>query len=187
MNIAIHAGHAVVGSRGACKYMDEVKKNRLLKKYMIKFFKKEKGVTVKDVTVHTGTQHQVLNGIKKNFSKKCKKKGNWLNVSLHLNSSDNWRANGFEILVTSKMFADRSKRANLEAICAEFCERTGFENRGVKKSSSLFVLNNLPNCVLCEVGFVTSRKDSKIYEILHSNKIACILADCMLKYGKELL
>lgn len=186
MNIAIHAGHAVVGSRGACKYMDEVKKNRLLKKYMIKFFKKEKGVTVKDVTVHTGTQRQVLNGIRKNFSKKCKK-GNWLNVSLHLNSSDNWRANGFEILVTPKMFADRSKRANLEAICAEFSERTGFDNRGVKKSSSLFVLNSLPNCVLCEVGFVTSRKDVKLYETLHSKRIACILADCVLKYGKALL
>ena len=186
MNIAIHAGHAVVGSRGACKYMDEVKKNRLLKKHMIKFFKKEKGVTVKDVTAHTGTQRQVLNGIKKNFSKKCKK-GNWLNVSLHLNSSDNWRANGFEIWVSPKMFGDRSKRANLEAICAEFCERTGFENRGVKKSSSLFVLNSLPNCVLCEVGFVTSRKDVKLYETHHSKRIACILADCVLKYGKELL
>lgn len=42
MNIAIHAGHAVVGSRGACKYMDEVKKNRLLKKHMIKFLKKKR-------------------------------------------------------------------------------------------------------------------------------------------------
>ena len=70
MNIAIHAGHAAVGSRGAVKYMDEVKKNRLLKKHMIKFLKKEKGVTVKDLTVHTGTQRQVLNGIKKNFYKK---------------------------------------------------------------------------------------------------------------------
>lgn len=186
MNITIHAGHAVVGSRGAVKYMDEVKKNRLLKKYMIKFFKSEKNVTVKDITVHTGTQRQVLNGIKKNFTKKCKK-GNWLNVSLHLNSSHNWRANGFEILVSPKMFSDRSKRANLEAICEEFCKCTGFENRGVKKSSSLFVLNNLPNCILCEVGFVTSRKDTKIYESLHSKRIACILADCMLKYGKELL
>ena len=186
MNIAIHAGHAAVGSRGAVKYMDEVRKNRLIKKHMIKFLKKEKGITVKDITVHTGTQRQVLIGIKKNFSKKCKK-DNWLNVSLHLNSSDNWRANGFEILVSPKMFGDRSKRANLEAICAEFCERTGFENRGVKKNSSLFVLNNLPNCVLCEVGFVTSRKDTKIYETQHSKRIACILADCMLKYGKELL
>ena len=186
MNIAIHAGHAAVGSRGAVKYMDEVRKNRLIKKHMFKFLKKEKGVTVKDLTVHTGTQRQVLNGIKKNFSKKCKK-GDWLNVSIHLNSSDNWRANGFEILVSPKMFGDRSKRANLEGICAEFCERTGFENRGVKKSNSLFVLNNLPNCVLCEVGFVTSRKDTKIYETQHSKRIACILADCMLKYGKELL
>lgn len=186
MNMAIHAGHAVVGSRGAVKYMDEVQKNRLIKKHMIKFLKKEKGVTVKDITVHTGTQRQVLTGIKKNFSKKCKK-GDWLNVSIHLNSSDNWRANGFEILVSPKMLGDRSKRANLEAICAEFCERTGFENRGVKKSNSLFVLNHLPNCVLCEVGFVTSRKDTKIYETQHSKRIACILADCMLKYGKELL
>ena len=186
MNIAIHAGHAVVGSRGAVKFMDEVKKNRLLKKHMIRILKKEKGVAVKDLTVHTGTQRQVLNGIRKNFLRKCKK-GNWLNVSLHLNSSDNWRANGFEILVDPRMLADRSKRANLEAICAEFCERTGFENRGVRKSSSLFVLNSLPNCVLCEVGFVTSRKDTKIYETLHSKRIACILADCMLKYGKELL
>lgn len=186
MNIAIHAGHAVVGSRGACKYMDEVKKNRLLKKSMIKILKKEKGVAVKDLTVHTGTQRQVLNGIKKNFLKKCKK-GNWLNVSLHLNSSDNWRANGFEIWVSPEMFGNRSKRANLEAICEEFCEHTGFENRGVKKSSSLFVLNNLPNCILCEVGFVTSRKDTKLYETQHSKRIACFLADCMLKYGKELL
>ena len=193
MNIAVHAGHAVVGSRGAVKYMDEVKKNRLIKKHMIKFLKKEKGVTVKDLTVHTGTQRQVLNGIKKNFSKRCKKgdwlniKGDWLNISLHLNSSDNWRANGFEIWVSPKMFCDRSKRANLDAICAEFCERTGFENRGVKKSSSLFVLNHLPNCILFEVGFVTSRKDAKIYETRHSKRIACILADCVLKYGKELL
>lgn len=186
MNIAVHAGHAVVGSRGAVKYMDEVKKNRLLKKHMIKYFKKEKSVTVKDLTVHTGTQRQVLAGIKKNFVKKCKK-GNWLNISLHLNSSDNWRANGFEILVNSKIFADRAKRANLVAICAEFCERTGFKNLGVKKSSSLFVLNHLPNCILCEVGFVSSRNDAKLYETLHSKRIACILADCMLKYGKALL
>lgn len=186
MNIAIHAGHAAVGSRGACKYMDEVRKNRLLKKHMIKFLKKEKRVTVKDLTVHTGTQRQVLNGIKKNYLRKCKK-GDWLNVSLHLNSSDNWRADGFEILVSPKMFRERSKRANLEAICKEFCERTGFENRGVKKSTTLFVLNNLPNCILCEVGFVTSRKDTKIYETQHSKRIACILADCMLKYGKELI
>ena len=70
MNIAVHAGHAVVGSRGAVKYMDEVRENRLIKKHMIKFLKKEKGVTVKDLTVHTGTQRQVLNGIKKNFYKK---------------------------------------------------------------------------------------------------------------------
>lgn len=185
MNIAVHAGHAVRGSRGATGYMDEVKKNRLLKKYMIKYFKKKK-VTVKDLSVNSGTQLKVLTGIKANYDKKCKK-GKWLNVSLHLNSSPSSKANGFEVWVHPDVYKDKQKLMNLNALCEEFCERTGFENRGVKKSNSLFVLKNLPNCILCEVGFVTSRKDAKIYESQHSKRIACILADCVLKYGKELL
>ena len=55
MNIAVHAGHAVRGSRGATGYMDEVKKNRLLKKYMIKYLKQKK-ITVQDLTVNSGSQ-----------------------------------------------------------------------------------------------------------------------------------
>lgn len=185
MNIAVHAGHAVIGSRGATGYMDEVKKNRLLKKYMIKCLKNKK-VTVKDLTVHSGTQLKVLDGIKANFAKKCKK-GNWLNVSLHLNSSLSSKANGFELWVHPDVYKDKQKLMNLNALCEEFCERTGFTNRGVKMSSCLYVLNKLPNCILFEVGFVTSLKDTKIYESQHSKRIACILADCVLKYGKELL
>lgn len=185
MNVAVHAGHAVLGSRGATGYMDEVKKNRLLKKYMIKYFKQKK-VTVKDLSVHSGTQLMVLDGINANFTKKCKK-GNWLNVSLHLNSSPSAKASGFEVWVSPEMYKDRQKLMNLNALCEEFCERTGFTNRGVKKNPCLYVLNKLPNCILLEVGFVTSRKDAKIYESQHSKRIACVLADCVLKYGKELL
>lgn len=185
MNVAVHAGHAVRGSRGATGYMDEVKKNRLLKKYMIKYFKKKK-VNVKDLSVHSGTQLNVLERIKANFTKKCKK-GNWLNVSLHLNSSPSSKANGFEVWVHPDIYKDKQKLMNLNGLCEEVCERTGFANRGVKKTSRLYVLKNLPNCVLFEVGFVTSRKDTKIYESQHSERIACILAECVLKYGKELL
>lgn len=185
MKIAVHAGHAVRGSRGATGYMDEVEKNRLLKQYIIKYFKNKK-VTVKDLTVHSGTQLKVLDGIKANFIKKCKK-GNWLNVSLHLNSSISPKANGFEVWVHPDVYKDKQKLINLNALCEEVCERTGFTNRGVKKSTRLYVLKNLPNCILFEVGFVTSLKDAKIYESQHSKRIACILADCVLKYGKELL
>ena len=185
MNVAIHAGHAVIGSRGATGYMDEVKKNRLLKKYMIMYLKNKK-VTVKDLTVHSGTQLKVLEGINANFTRKCKK-GNWLNVSLHLNSSASPKANGFEVWVHPDVYKDKQKLMNLNALCEEVCERTGFTNRGIKKSTCLYVLNRLPNCVLFEVGFVTSRKDAKIYESQHSKRIACILAECVLKYGKELL
>ena len=186
MNIAVHAGHAVVGARGASLYMDEVKKNRLLKKYFIQFAK-SKGANIKDTTVHTGSVYGVLSEIKKNYSKKCDKRKKWLNISIHLNASSNREAHGFEIFVRPEIIANKKKRQALEALCEEFCERTGFYNRGVKKSTGLYVLNNLPNCVLCEVGFVTSKKDTEIYKKLHSKKIACILADCMLKYGKEVL
>ena len=185
MNVAVHAGHAVRGSRGATWYMDEVKKNRLLKKYMIKYLKQKK-VTVKDLSIHYGTQSKVLTGIKDNFAKKCKK-GAWLNVSLHLNYSPSAKANGFEIWVHPDVYKDKQKLMNLNALCEEVCERTGFTNRGVKKTSCLYVLNNLPNCILFEVGFVTSKKDCSIYENKHSKGIACVIADCLLKYGKELL
>lgn len=185
MNVAVHAGHAVRGSRGATGYMDEVKKNRLLKKYIIKYLKQKKA-KVKDLSVHSGTQSKVLTGIKKNFTKKCKK-GKWLNISLHLNSSPSAKANGFELWVSPEMYKDKKKLMNLNALCEEVCERTGFTNRGVRKTSCLYVLSNLPNCVLFEVGFVTSKKDCDIYENKNSKGISCIIADCVLKYGKELL
>ena len=185
MNVAIHAGHAVRGSRGATGYMDEVKKNRLLKKYMIKCLKQKKA-TVKDLTVNSGSQSKVLYGIKTNFEKKCKK-GPWMNVSLHLNYSPSAKANGFEVWVHPDVYKDKQKLMNLNALCEEVCERTGFTNRGVKKTSCLYVLNNLPNCILFEVGFVSSKKDFYIYENKRSKCIACIIADCVLKYGKELL
>ena len=59
MNIAVHAGHAVVGARGASLYMDEVKKNRLLKKYFIQYAKK-KDENIEDTTIHTGSVYGVL-------------------------------------------------------------------------------------------------------------------------------
>ena len=185
MNVAVHAGHAVRGSRGATWYMEEVKKNRLLKKYMIKYLKQKKA-TVKDLTVNSGSQSKVLTGIKQNFTKKCKK-GAWLNVSLHLNSSPSAKATGFELWVSPEMYNDKQKLMNLNALCEEVCERTGFTHRGVKKTYCLYVTKNLPNCILFEVGFVSSKKDFYIYENLHSKGIACVIADCVLKYGKELL
>lgn len=185
MNIAVHAGHASVGARGASLYMDEVKKNRLLKKYFI-LYAKENGATVKDTTVHTGSVYTVLKGIVKNFSKKCSRDKKWLNLSIHLNASSNRDAHGFEIFVRPEIYSNKKRRQALERLCTEFCEKTGFYNRGVKKSTGLYVLNNLPNCILTEVGFVTSKKDTAIYGKMHSKKIARILTDCVLKYGKEI-
>ena len=62
---------------------------------------------------------------------------------------------------------------------------TGYMDE-VKKTHCLYVTKNLPNCILFEVGFVSSKKDFGIYEKMHSKGIACVIADCVLKYGKEL-
>ena len=61
--IGIHGGHAVIGSRGAVGYLDEVKVDRQLVKYIKQYLQKH-GYVVKACTVKSGTQHSVLNGIK---------------------------------------------------------------------------------------------------------------------------
>ena len=56
--IGIHGGHAVIGSRGAVGYLDEVKVNRQLVKY-IKEYLRIHGYIVKDCSVKSGTQNSV--------------------------------------------------------------------------------------------------------------------------------
>ena len=62
--IGIHGGHAVIGSRGAVGYLDEVKVDRQLVKFIKEYLRKH-GYVVKDCSVKSGTQNSVLNGIKK--------------------------------------------------------------------------------------------------------------------------
>ena len=52
--IGIHGGHAVIGSRGAVGYLDEVKVNRQLVKY-IKEYLRIHGYIVKDCKIKSRT------------------------------------------------------------------------------------------------------------------------------------
>ena len=132
--IGIHAGHAVVGSRGAKDILDEVVENRMIKKYCMERLK-SKGYKVVDCTVHSGTQKSVLN----NILKKSKKYKTNLNVSIHLNAGG---GNGVEVYAPTYDKMDRASNAS-----HYIWSKCGFKHRGGKKAS-LFVTNNLKNCYL---------------------------------------
>ena len=169
--IGIHAGHAVVGSRGAKDKLDEVVENRKIKKYCIERLK-SKGYNVVDCTVHSGTQKSVLN----NILKKSKKYKTDLNVSIHLNAGG-----GDGVEVYAPTYDALSNASNASHYIWSKC---GFKHRGGKKAL-LFVTNNLKNCYLYEIGFVDSKKDYDLYKKHGEKKIGYVVADSIIKYLAE--
>ena len=159
--IGIHAGHAVVGSRGAKDKLDEVVENRKIKKYCMERLK-SKGYKVVDCTVHSGTQKSVLNTN--------------LNVSIHLNAGG---GNGVEVYAPT--YDALSNASNASHYIWSKC---GFKHRGGKKAL-LFVTNNLKNCYLYEIGFVDSKKDYDLYKKNGEKKIGYVVADSIIKYLVE--
>ena len=169
--IGIHAGHAVVGSRGAKDILDEVVENRKIKKYCMERLK-SKGYKVVDCTVHSGTQKSVLN----NILKKSKKYKTNLNVSIHLNAGG---GNGVEVYAPT--YDSLSNASNASHYIWSKC---GFKHRGGKKAL-LFVTNNLKNCYLYEIGFVDSKKDYDLYKKNGEKKIGYVVGDSIIKYLAE--
>lgn len=142
--IGVHAGHSKKGiGEGAIGYIHESIYARKIAHYLIKELR-ELGYTVRNTTVDTGTQKEVLEGIYK------KSKGCEYNISIHLNSGG---GHGFETLV-------KKTNPKIKALNDEIAKLCSFKNRGVKPRSNLYVLNKLNNCTLLECGFVDNLKDA---------------------------
>ena len=167
--IGIHGGHAVIGSRGAKGYLDEVNVNRKLVKYIKEYLRKH-GYVVKDCSVKSGTQNSVLNGIKN----KALKNNTDVNFSIHLNSGG---GNGIEIYPPTSHEIARS-RSFLTALC----NLTGFKNRGVKECGKFYVNRHLKKCYLLEVGIVDSAIDKHIYDKKGIKNISYNIARCIIQY-----
>lgn len=168
--ICIHGGHAVIGSRGAKGYLDEVDIDRLLTRKIVSYLHK-KGYNVKNINVRSGTQNQVLVRLRD----KADKEKATSNISIHLNAGG---GNGFEVW----LHPNAKNKAQWEKACKQICNTTTFKNRGVKESSGLYVLNHLKNCALLEVGFVDSRTDKKIYDKLGVDFIAKAIANALITF-----
>ena len=157
--IGVHAGHSKKGvGAGAVGYIAESTYDRKIAHYVIKELRKL-GYTVRNTTVDTGTQKEVLQGIYTK-SKSCTH-----NISIHLNAGG---GQGFETLV--KKTNHKIKKLN-----DEIAKNTNFKNRGVKPRNDLFVLNKLNNCILFECGFADNVKDANFLE-KHYDYIGKIIA-----------
>ena len=142
--IGVHAGHSKKGiGEGAIGYIHESTYARKIVHYVIKTLR-EYGYTVKNTTVDTGNQKEVLQGISKK-SIDCN-----YNISIHLNSGG---GQGFETLV-------KKTTPKIKALNDETATLFGLKNRGVKVRNDLYVLNKLNNCTIFECGFVDNLKDS---------------------------
>lgn len=150
ITIGIHAGHALIGSVGAFGIIHESVWARKIKNEMLKYYRKQYKdlFRLQDNTVtYAKTSHGVLTTLKLK-SKNCK-----YNYSIHLNSGG---GNGIELL-QSKQPTQAETDSFRKTVNA-----TGLKNRGIKIRKDLYVLNNLNNCKLLEVGFVDNGDDVKI-------------------------
>ena len=165
--VAIHGGHAVIGSRGARCYLDEVKRDRVLARLVTKELKM-RGYNAVNISVKTGT---TANIVLRKLKKRSQKNNASHNISIHLNAGG---GNGAEIY-PPKTYNGSACRQFLN----DFCKMTGFTNRGIKNPGWWYVNRQLADCYLIEVGFVDSLIDKKIYKKCGNKYIAEALAECL--------
>lgn len=149
----VHGGHSLK-CRGASKYLDEVDENRKVKNKVIELLRNE-GHTVYDCTDDLGTtQSKNL----RNIVEKCNENKVDLDVSIHLNAGG---GTGSEVWIYNSKNAEVASRVTMKIASA-----LGIENRGVKTSSSLYVLKNTNSpAILIECCFVDSTKDKNAWNV----------------------
>lgn len=164
MRINVHAGHNPAGkvACGAVGLINESTENRRVKDEVIAQLQ-ALGHTVYDCTENNGTgQADVL----KKIVAKCNQHAVDLDVSIHFNSGagnldGNGKTTGVEAYVYS---ASSAAKPYAEKICNAIAD-LGFRNRGVKTSSTLYVLKHTVSpAVLIECCFVDDKDDVELYD-----------------------
>lgn len=93
-------------------------------------------------------------------------------VSIHLNSAANKDAHGIETWRYEKVGATTKRLA--EDVQTELIAVTGARNRGVKTTTTLYVLKHtVASAILVECGFISNREESlKLFTDSYQAKIA---------------
>lgn len=163
MRINVHAGHNPAGkvACGAVGLINESTENRRVKDEVIAQLQ-ALGHTVYDCTENNGSgQSDVL----KKIVAKCNQHAVDLDVSIHFNSgANNKGGNGKTTGVEAYVYSASSKaKPYAEKICQAIAD-LGFRNRGVKTSSTLYVLKHTVSpAMLIECCFVDDKDDVELY------------------------
>lgn len=160
----IHAGHNPDGKIGcgAIGLIKESTEARKVKDEVIRLLRVA-GHTVYDCTVDNGTNQS---NILVNIVNKCNSHDVALDVSIHFNSGandkqGNNKCTGAEVWLYG---ANSKTKTYAESVCKSIA-KLGFENRGVKYSTSLYFLRKTKSpAMLIECCFVDDKDDVEIYE-----------------------
>lgn len=136
---------------------------------------KEKGVNVK----YTRTSDKKLTLAERcRISNEC---GADVFVSIHLNAAENKAAHGIETWRYENVGTETKSLA--DNVQTELIAATGWRNRGVKTTTTLYVLKHTKApAVLIECGFISNNDESKkLFSEKYQNKIASAIADGVYK------
>ena len=148
MKFNVHGGHNSHVT-GASKYLNVLTEDRKVKNEVIRLLKAQ-GHTVYDCTDDAGTTQSANLS---NIVKKCSAHSVDLDISIHLNAGG---GTGVECWI----YPNSSSKDEATRICSKVSSALGIKNRGVKTSTSLYVLKRAKApAVLVECCFVDSTTD----------------------------
>jgi N-acetylmuramoyl-L-alanine amidase len=112
--------------------------------------------------------------------KRCNNYNADLFVSIHHNAFSNTTATGTEVYMHTHGTSEDKKLADL--VAPKLAEKTGLKNRGSKKAS-FTVLTCKATAILCEGGFMTTKKD---YEVITTDSgqqaYAEAVSECIISF-----
>lgn len=162
MIINIHAGHNPDGkvACGATGFIKESTEARNVVAKVVSMLE-ARGHTVYDCTCNNGTsQSDVL----KKIVTKCNAHNASLDVSVHFNAGASKKKNGKTTGTEVYVYSSSSKAVPYAKRTCEAISALGFTNRGVKTSTSLYVLKNTKApAMLIECCFVDDPDDAATY------------------------
>lgn len=168
MKLSIHAGHCPEGGLGcgAVGILNESAIARGIVAAMKKLLEERKLPYIDCTVEENMAQHQCLDKLVLSMNADiCD-----YNVSVHLNSFPDSKANGSECIIYS---LGNSEVFNVaERICTNL-SKLGFTNRGVKEDKTLAVLRRTKaKSIVVECFFCTSPADCRIYTAYGAEKVA---------------
>lgn len=174
MRISLNAGHTLKGQKGAGAYYKgwyEGDITRAVAKELTKLLQ-AKGHRVYSSTIDKATSQ---NSYLKQVCNLTNKLNVDLFISLHTNASTSHNGKGCEV------FTWQGKKHKEAVNICKNLQELGFNNRGVKDGSELYVVKHTkPKALLVELFFIDNEIDRTIYNTAGAKKIAEAIAKAVL-------